>query len=288
MSSPNPNGSGDSVSSAQLRVCVFQSYRTTNVAGWITRCMGTVSSWAREQGYDYRFLGDEFFDCLPGWYRDACKGHKWPMSDLARLLTARTLLEGGYDRVIWFDADLVVFRLQSLRIDTTPEFAFCREPWLGRRENPVKAILRGRGGFGGLFSGDNWRGYYTVTNVNNALFCAGRGWLLDHYIESVLYAGRFLDKLPPQHMGPDMLTAFQKALRYPLIHHVGSFSDLIIRELAAGRPRIPRAYAQLAGEPLFAANLCGSENIGAEHYAAAIENLISSGGEVINRFQRIL
>ncbi|HUG10156.1 MAG TPA: hypothetical protein VMM36_04040 [Opitutaceae bacterium] len=265
------------------RVCVFQSYRTTNVAEWMTRCMGTVTSWAREQGYDYRFLGDEFFDCLPGWYRDACRGHKWPMSDLARMITARTLLEGGYDRVMWFDADLVIFEPKALRVDTEPEFTFCREPWLGRRENPVKSLLRGRGGIGGLFSKDNWRGYYTVMNVNNALFSVGRGWMLDHYIESILHAGRFLDELPPQHMGPDMLTAFQKALRYPLIHNVGSFSDLIIRELALGRSRIPRAYSLLAGEPLCGANLCGSENIGAKHYADAVENLIATGGDVINK-----
>lgn len=274
----------DTGTTAARRVCVFQSYRTTNVPEWMTRCMGTVSSWAREQGHDYRFFGDEFFDCVPSWYRDACRGHKWPLSDLARLITARTQLEGGYDRVIWFDADLVIFRPQSLRIDTAPDFAFCREPWLGRRENPVKAILRGRGGIGGLFSRDNWRGFYTVTNVNNALFCVGRGWMLDHYIESALYAGRFLQELPPQHMGPDMLTAFQKALRYPLIHNVGSFSDLIIRELASGRTRIPRAYSRLAGEPLYGANLCGSENIGAQHYAAAIENLIASDGDAINQY----
>jgi len=245
--------------------------------------MATVSEWAGSQGHDYRFFDDSFFDCLPGWYRDACRGHKWPMSDLARLLTARTLLESGYDRVMWFDADLVVFEPRLLKINTSHEFAFCREPWLGRRENPVKAILRGRGGLRGLFSGDNWRGYYTVANVNNALFCVGRGWMLDAYIESALYAGRILDKLPPQHMGPDMLTAFQRALRYPLIGNVGSFSDLVIRDLASGRSRIPRAYSRLAGEPLYAANLCGSENIGNAQYAAAIENLISSRGEVMNR-----
>jgi hypothetical protein len=246
--------------------------------------MGTVSSWARDQGHDYRFLGDEFFDCVPGWYRDACRGHKWPLSDLARMITAQTLLAEGYDRVLWFDADLVVFRPQSLRIDLEPEFSFCREPWLGRRENPVRAIVRGRGSINLLFSGESWRGYYTVVNVNNALFCVGRGWMLDHYIESILHAGRFLHELPPQHMGPDILTAFQKALRYPLVHNVGSFSDLIIRDLAVGHTRIPRAYSLLAGEPLYGANLCGSENIGVHHYAGAVENLIATGGDVLNKY----
>lgn len=245
--------------------------------------MESVIGWAAARGFEYRFLGDEFFDCVPGWYRDACEGHKWPLSDLARLITARTLLGEGFDRVLWFDADLIVFRQDSLRIDTGPAFSFCREPWLGRRENPVKAIVRGRGGPRGLFSRDNWRGYYTVTNVNNALFCIGAGWMLDNYIESVLFAGRKMSELPPQHMGPDMLTAFHKALRFPLIHHVACFSDLIIRDLAADRPRTVRAYARLTGEPLYAANLCGSENIGEGHYSAAVDRLLQTRGDAINQ-----
>lgn len=266
------------------RICVFQSYRTINVPGWMTSCMESVAGWALARGFEYRFLGDEFFDCLPGWYRDACKGHKWPMSDLARLITARSLLASEFDRAIWMDADLIVFDPSSLQIDTEPAFHFCREPWLGRWENPVKAILRGRGGLGGLFSRDNWRGFYTVTNVNNACFSVGAGWMLEHYIESILYAGKNMAELPPQHMGPDMLTAMHKALRFPLIRHVASFSDLLIRDLAAGTARLPRIYSRLAGEPLYAANLCGSENIGDRHYSAAIENLISTGGDAINQY----
>jgi hypothetical protein len=62
--------------------------------------MESVASWAKAQGHDYRFYGDEIFDKLPKWYLDACKGHKWPMSDLARLLAARELLASGYTHVI--------------------------------------------------------------------------------------------------------------------------------------------------------------------------------------------
>lgn len=273
----------DAKQSSVKRVCVFQSYRTTNVPEWMKKCMGSVESWARAQGYEYRFIGDEIFDCLPLWYRDACKGHKWPMSDLARLITARSILAGEFDRAMWFDADLIIFKPDKLRIDPELPFHFCREPWLGRRENPIKALLRGRGGIGGLFSRDNWRGYFTVMNVNNACFCVGEGWMLDHYIESVLFAGRKMSDLPPQHMGPDMLTAFHKALRFPLIRSVACLSDLIIRDLATGRERLPRAYAKLAGEPLFAANLCGSADIGASLYLTAVDRLLQTQGDVINK-----
>jgi hypothetical protein len=108
---------------------------------------------------------------------------------------------------------------------------------------------------------------------------------LEHYIESVLFAGRKLSEFRAQHMGPDMLTAYHGVLRFPLIHHVGAFSSFIIGAIADRNARILTAYADLAGEPLFAANLCNSE-FGPDdtRHDRGLASLVETKGNVLNQF----
>lgn len=250
----------------------------------MSRCMASVNEWSQLRGMDYRFFGDEIFDLLPKWYLDACKGHKWPMSDLARLLAARNLLAEGYSRVIWCDADLLVFDPESLNIDTTLEFAFCREPWMGPQDNPISLALKKPGHIGRIRHASSWKGYYTSMNVNNAFFVIGDSWFLDHYINCVLYSGRKLDEFRSQHMGPDMLTALYGVLKFPLLRHVGAFSLYVVRAIANEDTKILGAYSQLAGEPLYAANVCNSQFAEDQViHDRAIELLIETKGGVINR-----
>ena len=72
-----------------LKTIVYQSYRTHDVATWLQRCMRSTRGWAATQGFDYRFIDDSFFDCLPDWYRRSAGGNMQVLANLARLVVAK-------------------------------------------------------------------------------------------------------------------------------------------------------------------------------------------------------
>ena len=100
-----------------MNAIVYQSYRTQNVPGWIQQCLRIVPIWARAQGYEYRFFDEALFDRLPAWFRKRVSHRILPMSDLARLLLARELLDEGFDRVVWVDADVLIFDIKQFSVD---------------------------------------------------------------------------------------------------------------------------------------------------------------------------
>ena len=99
-----------------MKTVVYQSYRTTGVAAWIAQSMESVRSWAEGLGFAYERIDDAFFAPVPGWYRDKVGGEIVRMSNLARLLAARRLL-GEHERVVWVDANVVVFNPARLVVD---------------------------------------------------------------------------------------------------------------------------------------------------------------------------
>ncbi|MDP6952040.1 MAG: hypothetical protein QGF53_04695, partial [Alphaproteobacteria bacterium] len=119
------------VSQSAMKTIVFQSFRDDR-SGAIGRCLASVEAWAARQGYAYRFLGDELFDRVPDWFRERVAGDRLPMSDLARLVVARELLDEGWETVVWLDADVLVFDPENFRISLDDGYAFSREVWLRR------------------------------------------------------------------------------------------------------------------------------------------------------------
>ena len=79
---------------------VLQSYRPAPVARWLARCLASVADWASRQGHDHLLLDDAFFAIVPDWYAARCGGERLPVTDLARLLWTRRLLDEGHARVI--------------------------------------------------------------------------------------------------------------------------------------------------------------------------------------------
>lgn len=222
-----------------MKTLVYQSFRDTNRSGWIETCLASVRDWAERQGFDYRFYGDEFLDLVPAWYREKASGRLPIVTDLARLLAARSYLAEGFDRVIWLDADVLVFDPERLRIDLTVEFAFGREIW-------VQKTASGR-----------LRAY---RNVHNAIcvFVKNNSFL-DFYIhacQSVL--SRLEGGVPPQIVGPKLLTSLHNLVGFELIDEVGMFSPLVIGDiLGGGGPALDLLLKRSSGS-LCAANLCAS------------------------------
>lgn len=253
-----------------MKTIVYQSYRTYRVPPWITACMDTVRAWAAQQGFDYRFYDDTFFDHAPRWFRDKAGQAVCPVTDLARLVVARDLLAQGYQRTVWVDADVLVFAPEQLRVDHVQDFSFCHELWVW-----VDAA-------GAL---------QLVHRVNNAItvFCAGNVHL-DFFIDACLRIGRHNPQIGKLDVGTRFLSGLRAVLPFPLLENVGMLSPRMLQEIAQGPPQHLRRYAQGLRVPLACANLCASMQGSAlqgvagddAFYGRVIDILLSSRGEVVN------
>jgi hypothetical protein len=198
------------------RTLILQSHNFQVLRGWIGPCVDSVRRWTEQRHYDYRFLGDEIFDPLPDDLRLKLQDHLPIQADLARLILLREALDNGYDRVVWFDADVLVFAPDDLEIDSIPDSnAFGRELWV---DTDVGKRLK------------TWR------NIHNAacLFRKGDPVLpyLIHATETILQ-DTAQEKITPQIVGTKLLTALDTIVRFGRLNTVGSLSPLVLRDLAS-------------------------------------------------------
>ncbi len=106
-----------------MRVKVLQSFREYNVPIWIQKCMLSVKDWTRYYGYEYEFIGDNFFNFTPTW----CKvSDKWVITDICRLVWLKQETR-NYDRVIWVDADFIIFNKDNMQLGIE-DHGFSYEP----------------------------------------------------------------------------------------------------------------------------------------------------------------
>lgn len=255
-----------------MRTIVYQSFRTTQVPAWVETCLGTVKQWAAGNSYDYQFVGDELFDHVPAWFREKAGGHICVVADLARLVLARKLLAGGYDRTVWVDADMVVFDPKSLQVGIGSDFAFCQETWLNVDEgNQARCIRR----------------------VNNSITAFVRGNVhLDFFIDSCERVARHYPVLRKLDVSTRFLSELSKILPMQLFANVGMFSPPILADIATGTDGIIKSYMERVSAPLACANLCGSlvgqpfrgVAMDADVYQAVVDKCLETGGGVVNRW----
>jgi len=257
-----------------MKTVVYQSYRTDEVPAWIQRCLDSVQGWAGDREYDYQFSGDEFFDLLPDDYRAKAAGRSPILSDLARLILARNLLDEGYQRTLWVDADVLIFDPVGFEITIDQNFAFCREVWI---------------------QADGHGGLKAFRNVHNAVavFVAGNSFL-DFYIDACQrVVGRIEGQagLVNQLVGPKLLSSLHNTIGYPLIDNVGMLSPLVLQDIAQGGGAALDLLAHQLPSPIQAANLCASlagglsEGIDLNEILmeAVVDSLLASRGGKLNR-----
>ncbi|MDF1749874.1 MAG: hypothetical protein P1V34_13465 [Alphaproteobacteria bacterium] len=202
---------------AASRTIILQSHNFQVLRGWIGPCVDSVRRWTEQRGYEYRFLGDEIFDLLPDDLRLKLQDHIAIQADLARLLLLRDALDNGYDRAVWFDADLLIFAPDRLEIESIPETnAFGRELWV---DLDVGKRLK------------TWR------NLHNAACIFRKG---DPVLPFLIYATERIindtaaDKITMQMVGPKLLTALGNIVRFGRLNTVGALSPLVLKDIAAG------------------------------------------------------
>jgi hypothetical protein len=240
-----------------VETVVFQSHSPRGVPAWIQTCLRSVRDWAAGCGHGYRCFGDEIFGRLPPGFRDKTAGRPSTQADLGRLLLARELLE-EVERVIWLDADVLVFAPGGLDCDIPSPYAFGREIW-------VQEDSRG--------------GLRAYRNVHNAVCLFERhNPFLEFYIHSAerlvtLNDGGF----PPQFIGPKFLTAQHNIMKLPLIETLGMASPLVLRDLAGGSGEALDLQRAEQPRPLAAVNLCSSLAVDDRLLARVCSILLDSG-----------
>ena len=222
-----------------MKTLVYQSFRTSRVPGWVSTCLGSVENWAAGEGYAYRFFDDEIFGRVPSWVMEKAGEHLQIATDLGRLILAREMLAEGFDRVVWVDADILVFDPDGLNLAIDQEYAFGREVW-------VQPVTAGR--------------IKAYKNVHNAIsvFCQNNSFL-EFYIHSCLNILRRANgALVPQIIGTKFLTALHNIIGFKLIDDVGMASPVVVHDIDNGGGEALELLRKKSPVPLCALNLCTS------------------------------
>jgi hypothetical protein len=240
---------------------VLQSHRQPLPYPWIESCLESVRKWSQKNGYDYRFIGDELFDSLTPTLIQKTITQKVIATDLARLHLLQDSLRQGYTTVIWCDADLLIFDPDNFEL---PDYSYAlgREVWIQTDRNDRIKVFK---------------------KVHNAflMFRYGNSFL-DFYAET---AERLLNlntgNMPPQFIGPKLLTALHNIAICPVMETAGMLSPMVIRDLIQGQGAALELFRRESPIRISAANLSSSlterESISDVDMIRLIERLLHHG-----------
>lgn len=221
-----------------MKTIVLQSYRKSDVPAWMTACMASVRRWAQSRGWAYEFMDDAFFALAPAWARERCTGNPYAVTDICRLVWQKQMLDQGWERAVWADADVLVFAPDTLDIPIGRGHGFARELFL-------QVAADGRA--------------VPIHGVNNALMAFERGdHMLAAYLEACYARLRALapGPVPRTALGPAILAELATQHDLRLIEGVGLFTLAMMQDLAGGGGTHAREYLRLSATAPAAANLC--------------------------------
>jgi len=240
---------------------VLQSHRQPLPYPWIESCLDSVARWSEINNFDYRFIGNELFDLVAAPLLDKTAKQTVIATDLARLHALRDGLRQGYQTVIWCDADFLIFNpLEFVLPDSS--YALGREVWVQVDTNSrLKAYGKVHNAFLMFRAGNSFLDFYTET------------------AERLLHLNTGV--MPPQFIGPKLLTAMHNIAICPVMETAGMLSPLVSRDLIKGQGGALDLFRKKSPVPICAANLCSSlvdqEAMSNEAMADLIERLMESG-----------
>jgi len=262
------------VSSENTKTIVVQSFRSYDVPEWIRRSLATVRSWAERSNFVYQLVGDDLLELTPPWYRLRAAQHLTVVTDLARLLLARVYLQRGFDRVIWIDADVVIFVPDLLKIDSNLSYGFCREVWIDKD-----------------FSGS----LNVSLKVNNSACMFRNDHLgrkfIDEYISACMTIVDGLSHVQDHtEVGTKFLTLRNRQCPIPILNGFGLVSPLVMRALVNGDDDLLAQFMGWQGAPLHAVNLCNffrvrhanRDGVPDDVFLAVLDKLVTSKGSILN------
>ncbi len=237
-----------------MSTLIVQSQRAPLPYRFLERCLASVREWTENAGFDYQFLGDELFQFLAPQVLDKTRGRVLIATDIARLQWLQHLLAQGYERVVWLDADVLIFAPDALQL---PEqsFAVGRETWV--QAGPKGPVLHRK--------------------VHNAFLQAAAGdSALPFYLQSAQHLVLAnTGGMPDQFVGPKLLTALHNVVQFPVCELVNMLPPSVaLDRLGKGGPYLTR-YHQAYTQAPAALNLCSSAVASGELSEAQMNRLVS-------------
>ena len=240
---------------------VIQSHRVPLHYAWLQPCLDSVANWARARGYDYRFVDDRIFDLLEPELADKLEGQAVIASDLARLRSLQQGLVEGYDCVIWCDADFLIFNADAFVLPQA-EFALGREVWIQPdADGKLRSYIKVHNAFLMFRQGNHLLNFYTDTAQRLLVRNEGR--------------------MPPQFIGPKLLTALHNIASFPVMETAAMLSPAVIYDLLAGAGEALELFKRKSPVAPAGANLSSSlterEGLTDAHMELLIPLLLSRG-----------
>jgi hypothetical protein len=249
-----------------MKTVVLQSFRTTDVPDWISRCLASVRSWAARSGYEYEFTDDSIFALCGAEYLARAENNPRTITNLARLELAKARLSAGYDRAIWLDADVFVFAPDRLKINLRSGYAFGLEVWVSVQADGE--ILRRR-------------------TVHNAAFVFTKDQVdLDFFISTIRHVVMTRKITSNRQVGVWLVSGLVQPFAFPVLTQIGMLGPHMLQAIVEDRSLLLKAFAELTLTGVFAANLCLSlqDQSGLTLLQSAMDRLEATGGEIINRY----
>jgi len=218
---------------------VIQSHRNPLPFDWLGVCLDSVRQWAEDNRFDYRFLTDDrLFATVPIELLQKTRDQIVIATDLGRLRLLQQGLAESYQTVVWCDADFLIFNTENFILPET-DYALGREVWV--QENN-KGKLK------------------TYRKVHNAFLMFRQGnSFLDFYADSAQHLLELNQgSMPPQFIGPKMLTALHNIVVCPVMENAGMLSPLVMRDLIKGGGKALDMFRQKSSVALDGANLSAS------------------------------
>lgn len=205
---------------------------------WIQSCLDSVRDWAERNQFDYRFIGDDLFNSVADDLLEKTIRQPVVATDLARLYELQNGLRQAYKTVVWCDADFLVFDPEQFVLPET-NYALGREVWIqGRSDRQLKAYKKVHNAFLMFRSGNSFLDFYAETAERLLRLNAG--------------------PMPPQFIGPKLLTALHNIVICPVLESAGMLSPLVIKDFLNGGGPALDLFRQKSIAAIYAANLCGS------------------------------
>jgi len=244
---------------------VIQSHRTPLPYPWLEDCLTSVRDWAAALGYDYRFLDDALFESLPEDLRRKTGEQPVIAADLARLRALREGLNEGFATVIWCDADLLVFDPERLTL-SNDSYALGREVWVQQHQGRLRAYVKVHNAFMSFRRDNPFLAFYQ--DAAERLVRAHSG------PSEGSGASDGPGPMPPQFVGPKLLTALHNIVRCPVTETAAVVSPLVAQDLLVGGGEALALLCRRSPEPPAAFNLCASLVANDELSNAQVDGLI--------------
>ena len=245
-------------------ILIIQSHRSPLPYFWLTHCLDSVRNWCSMNQYHYRFIGDELFDLLPNELLVKTHQQRVICSDLARLHILQNELDNGYEMVVWLDADFLIFNAAEFIIPKRP-YAVGREIWVQHDKHGKLKVYK---------------------KVHNAfLLFQKNNSFLDFYTDTAMRLLRLnTGSMPPQFIGPKLLTALHNVAILPVMETAGMLSPMVIKDIIHDGGAALDLFVKNSPRTITGANLCISSqqnnDITEKEMHQLIESLLSKPGRL--------